>query len=625
MYNQFQNIQSIYNNSKPQNITDRSIFINQNKEIAQNIFTPYYLNQYIERENYSTRQKYQNPNIENSKTLIKRRIGDEKAKSERESKINFSNKIMSPKSSYHFSYIPIVNNQEDINEYNFKKQKIEKQNNNTNFTSLSIKPQLTNYSSIDPYWKRRGIETQNKINEIKNQLLEKEMNECKDRPSISKKSIEIAKKKNKDNVFERLNSEKLKQKHNEEIKKIAERNNKNKSPEINENSKKIKRNIQDLYQWKNKIDTKKNEKINKQILILNEERFVKTNKKSQNILNERKPDYISKKIEDRLLEQGKLVNLKKEEEKELYLESVSKPNYLLSNPNVNPYLVSERLFKSGQKINSNNNSINKQKKYNRSLSTLHKKKSKKKISNLNIGDRTNSESNISRKKKNSSNLSEYSNNKINKSHKNISIDSKNNKTPNISVTESNKNINYKNNKELIEIRRQLNEFYDMKKQFDYNITEYKKNNFNPSIQNTIKNNYHNYKYNFNPTTNNQIENKSSPKNYNQTQTQYQTIPSEYNTINTSNNLSQKKINNQNQNKIPVSTLLNKIMSNNNKENNIENGNPFDYVPKYNFNFGVANICNQRKDNNDAIYNNQYDYNFDYRANNVLHFKNDFDQ
>ena len=52
MYNQFQNIQSIYNNSKPQNITDRSIFINQNKEIAQNIFTPYYLNQYIERENY---------------------------------------------------------------------------------------------------------------------------------------------------------------------------------------------------------------------------------------------------------------------------------------------------------------------------------------------------------------------------------------------------------------------------------------------------------------------------------------------------------------------------------------------------------------------------------------------
>ena len=195
MYNQFQNIQSIYNNSKPQNITDRSIFINQNKEMAQNIFTPYYLNQYIERENYSTRQKYQNPNIENSKTLIKRRIGDEKAKSERESKINFSNKIMSPKSSYHFSYIPIVNNQEDINEYNFKKQKIEKQNNNTNFTSLSIKPQLTNYSSIDPYWKRRGIETQNKINEIKNQLFEKEMNECKDRPSISKRSREIAKKK----------------------------------------------------------------------------------------------------------------------------------------------------------------------------------------------------------------------------------------------------------------------------------------------------------------------------------------------------------------------------------------------------------------------------------------------
>ncbi len=617
MYNQFQNYPSNYNNSKPQKLTERYSYTNQNKEITQNIFTPYYINQYIERENYSTRSKYQNPNIENSKTLLKRRIGDEKVKSERQSNINFTDKIISPKSSYHFSYIPIVNNEENIKDYNFKKQKIQKQNNNSNFTSLSIKPQLTNYSSIDPYWKRRGIETQNKINEIKNQLYEKEMNECKDRPSISKKSIEIAKKNNKDNVFERLNSEKLKHKHNEEIKKIAERNNKNKSPEINESSKKIKRNIQDLYQWKNSIDTKKNEKINKLNLILNEERFVKTNKKSQNILNERKPDYISKKIEDRLLEQGKLMNLKKEEEKELYLESVSKPNYLLTNQNVNPYLVSERLFKSGQKINRNSKSINKQKKNNRSFSTLHKNKS----TNLRI--RTNSENNITKKKKNTSNISEYSNNKINKSYKNINTDIKNHKTPNISITENNQNINYKDNKELIEIRRQLNEFYDMKKQFDYKITEYKKKNFNPSIKNTINNNSHNYKYNFNPILNNQIENKPSHKNYNQlTQTEYQTIQSELNTINTSNNFNQKEI--KNQNKIPVSTLLNKMMSNNNKENYIERGNPFDYIPKYNFNFGVVNMNNQKNDNNDTTYNNQYDYNFDYRANNVLHFKNDLE-
>ena len=49
----------------------------------------------------------------------------------------------------------------------------------------------------------------------------------------------------------------------------------------------------------------------------------------------------------------------------------------------------------------------------------------------------------------------------------------------------------------------------MKKQFDYNITEYKKNNINPSIQNTINNNYHNYKYNFNPILKNQIEKKTS--------------------------------------------------------------------------------------------------------------------
>jgi hypothetical protein len=67
-----------------------------------------------------------------------------------------------------------------------------------------------------------------------------------------------------------------------------------------------------------------------------------------------------------------------------------------------------------------------------------------------------------------------------------------------------------------------------------------------------------------------------------------------------------------------------MMSNNKKENYIESGNPFDYVPKYNFNFGVINMNNQKKDNNDAIYNITYDYNFDYRANHVLHFNNDCD-
>ncbi len=55
MYNQFQNYPSNYNNSKPQKLTERYSYTNQNKEITQNIFTPYYINQYIERENYSTR------------------------------------------------------------------------------------------------------------------------------------------------------------------------------------------------------------------------------------------------------------------------------------------------------------------------------------------------------------------------------------------------------------------------------------------------------------------------------------------------------------------------------------------------------------------------------------------
>ena len=73
MYNQFQNYPSNYNNSKPQKLTERYSYTNQNKEITQNIFTPYYINQYIERENYSTRPNYQNPKYRKFKNFIKKK------------------------------------------------------------------------------------------------------------------------------------------------------------------------------------------------------------------------------------------------------------------------------------------------------------------------------------------------------------------------------------------------------------------------------------------------------------------------------------------------------------------------------------------------------------------------
>ena len=636
MIYQFENYKSNY--PQRENLTERnqsnSVKYNQN----ENIFYPTYINQYLERENYTSRQRLQNSNINKEKYSInnsikKRRIGENiRPLSSERGNINLMNeRIITPKTKYNFTYIPIVIHQENPNENTINEEEKEKDK-NIIYNSLKYKPQYINYSSIDPYWKRRGIETQNKIEYMKNQLIEKEKNECRDRPLINKRSIEIAKKNNKDDVFERLNSEKFRKKHDEEIQKIAVKNNKNKNPEINKSSQKIKRNIQDLYQWKNKIDTKKQENINNINERLNEERFIKTNKKSQNILNERKPDYINKKVVDRLLEQGKLTKVKKEEEKELYLQNIKGTNHTY-NTKINPYLVSDRLFRNGKNSNknSNNNTLNNEKKAHlRSSSSLNKKK----VTNLSFGERIKSEKNIRRNKRCITSNNEDLKN-VSKSFKNNSIDL-NNKNQNKSLSKINNNqndnnnnnksnienrpnLNWKNNSELIEIRKQLNEFYEMKRHFDENLTEYQKQNYNPPnkiVQKTTL------------TVSKKEIGQKPLSSYNhfqtktETQTQYQTFPTEINTI--SSNYSLKEIKNveqNNQEKIPVSSLYNNLISENNKIYELRNEMQCNNIPKYNFNFGVLNMTNQ--ENNDyGNIKDQYNLNYDYRSNHFLKYQKD---
>lgn len=71
------------------------------------------------------------------------------------------------------------------------------------------------YSSIDNYWQRRQNETQNKLNNIRNEEFQKEQCELQKKPKISKNSIKIAKKlrqntinnnnnNNNEDVFSRL-------------------------------------------------------------------------------------------------------------------------------------------------------------------------------------------------------------------------------------------------------------------------------------------------------------------------------------------------------------------------------------------------------------------------------------
>ena len=636
MIYQFENYKSNY--PQRENLTERNQSNSEKYNQNENIFYPTYINQYLERENYTSRQRLQNPNINKEKysmnnSIKKRRIGENiRPLSSERGNINLMNeRIITPKTKYNFSYIPIVIHQENPNENTINEEEKEKDK-NIIYNSLKYKPQYTNYSSIDPYWKRRGIETQNKIEYMKNQLIEKEKNECRDRPLINKRSIEIAKKNNKDDVFERLNSENFRKKHDEEIQKIAVKNNKNKNPEINKSSQKIKRNIQDLYQWKNKIDTKKQENINNINERLNEERYIKTNKKSQNILNERKPDYINKKVVDRLLEQGKLTKVKKEEEKELYLQNIKGTNHTY-NTNINPYLVSDRLFRNGKNSNknSNNNTLNNEKKAHlRSSSSLNKKK----VTNLSFGERIKSEKNIRRNKRCITSNNEDLKN-VSKSFKNNSIDL-NNKNQNKSLSKINNNqndnnnnnksnienrpnLNWKNNSELIEIRKQLNEFYEMKRHFDENLTEYQKQNYNPPNKIVQKTTLTVSKKEIGQkplSSFNHFQTKT------ETQTQYQTFPTEINTI--SSNYSLKEIKNveqNNQEKIPVSSLYNNLISENNKIYELRNEMQCNNIPKYNFNFGVLNMTNQ--ENNDyGNIKDQYNLNYDYRSNHFLKYQKD---
>ena len=70
----------------------------------------------------------------------------------------------------------------------------------------------------------------------------------------------------------------------------------------------MKRTIDDLYQWKNKNERKKIESA--KYLDKISKNKISINPQSEEILKEKKSDYINKKVEDRLLEQIIFLNLK---------------------------------------------------------------------------------------------------------------------------------------------------------------------------------------------------------------------------------------------------------------------------------------------------------------------------
>ena len=691
------NIQSKTNNNenqfkpikefKKRRIGDSTSLIKPNNNINKPISINNTYNKFINESNNIV-----NPNISN---IINQRNNNSVNTSKID--LNFSEKIVCPKSDYKFSYNPLNYNNNNNNN-NIKRSKSQQKfnsnkKNNNNITLISNSSVMNNnntsiYSSIDNYWQRRQNETQNKLNNIRNEEFQKEQCELQKKPKISKNSIKIAKKlrqytvnnNNNNNVnedvFSRLTNKKYIEKHNEEIKRLSELNNKNHSPNINESSKLMKRTIEDLYTWQNIIDRKKSEAKN-YIDSQENKTNLYTNLKSDKILMNRKPDYINKKVEDRLLEQGEINKMKLEEQKEHYIENVTaKCLYNNNNYNKNSYnQIKSRYFNldNYKTIPSKRNSNRNNNKNNKKIESVRNRKKKINLYNNNEEEKLNKTQeniklNINRirnpRQKSEPNLPVFGN-KTQQEIINIREQTalKANKFIN---NYNNNNSNYNNNlyklnntnqNELNNIRKHLNNFYDNKFGMNNNnnniITtdnnvniNYNMNN-NNNIVTTNNNNLsysltgNNENYEEEDKINNNIPVKELPNNNYKPQ----------NSININYNFNKEypKDNLIYKNKVPLSNLTQninrnninnnvcdsiKLPNNNNISNNYNNNNNINinfirnennnnqnnsniYIPKYNFNQEFL----KKYQNSDSFNNNSNFCNNSMPVKNILNNNN----
>lgn len=193
-------------------------------------------------------------------------------------------KNLSPKSNFNFS-------NKLVSQTNSSKKSKPPQSKNIriiNHDNEYINDSTMNYSgitSVDNYFQRRHLQTQEKLIKLKNEQIKKEKEHLRDRPRISENSRKIIDRiTNNADVFERLTNKNQERKKLEEIQKIEEINNKNKEkPEINESSKNLQRTIDDLYYWKYNLEEKKTkelETINKVKIVFKYFSANKTNSSS---------------------------------------------------------------------------------------------------------------------------------------------------------------------------------------------------------------------------------------------------------------------------------------------------------------------------------------------------------
>ena len=456
-----------------QNVFENNItYMNDNKTDYSN-YNQMNINNYHEKINNSTGKMKLMKNTKNS-NIYYNPIQNKKIDNYffQNNEQNKDNTTIKKNKKYNFSLRNLSTN--NLNLTNFNKKNRNKSNNSN--TSI--------YTSNYSYWEKRTQETQKKLNDIKNEDIRKKQKELRSRPKICKKSNEIAKKLlNNESVFDRLTNGNSQRKHTEIVKKIEENINQNKNPNINLSSKQIQRSINDLYIWKNNIELKKKEKIN---IIYKKNNNPKTNKSSEEMLLENKPDYLNMKVEERLFEQGKKIELKKKEKEEQYLKEICQTNNKIKNNysyieskylNIKPYI--NKKVKKRINITLNKDKISKNNFNNRINSVRHLR------ANNQIIEKNLNNNNYSLNNNDKNFFLQYS------SQKELINENQNN-----DISERSKT-----NKEIQDIRKKLNQFYSMENKNKNNSSN---NNINKNDENYLNNNnvYNDIIYNTNEISKN---------------------------------------------------------------------------------------------------------------------------
>ena len=363
------------------------------------------------------------------------------------------------------------------NNSNNNNNNINIRNNNTHYNvsnyfhsnnSSNTNRNVSSKNTTELYWKRKDKEKEAKLEQIRTERILKEEKELQDRPKINLNSKKLINKKvKKIDVFDRLSDLNQIKNHNQQIEKMRQQLKESHIPFINDSSRKMKRTIDDLINWKNKNERKKTESANNFNKMMKRKQ-IKVNPLSEEILKEKKSEYLNKKVEDRLLEQGRIQQYKNEIERQKYMNYITTGKKYINNDYIN---VQSRYLESPNSTNNNFNPKN----Y-KSCERIAKREYRNKYKNI----------------------------PLNNKNKNNSFDY--NKGDSFDKSEIN-NFNNDNMREkLIYFNKNDNEL------INGNINNYFNNNINNNIQN--KDNFkekNNYQYfpNYNRDFHNQNENNNN--------------------------------------------------------------------------------------------------------------------